>query len=148
MIDPASDPRYASGVLIRPKYHWFLLSISIFDLLMGIVTMIPRRDPFYAQFMSPFYTFVGAVLLITWATTYTTMTGGFLQKRVLFFTWKRFNVDEIVTVEPHRKNGKWSYGTVVTIWSKTGEKLTLQPNRPVPFLAMLKQQAPGADFRV
>jgi hypothetical protein len=135
-------------VLIRPKYHWFILSIVIFDLLMGIVMMIPRRDPFYAQFMSPFYTFVGAIGLILWATTCTTLSGGVLQKRVLFFTWKRFNVDEIVTVEPHRKNGKWSYGTVVTIRSKSGEKLTLQPNHPVLFPAMLKQQAPGADFRV
>jgi hypothetical protein len=128
--------------------HWLMLAIGVWDILMSIVYAIPRRDPFYVQFMMPFYLFMGAFLIVTWATTFTTLRGGVLKNRKLFFWRKNIPVAEIASVEPHKRNGKWGYGAVFNVWTKSGEKLTLQPNRPVSFLAMLKQQAPEAIFHV
>lgn len=144
MIDPASGPRYASGVLIRPRFHWAVFALGLFYVLLAIVKSSSGRDPFYIDFMAPF----GALLIVAWATTYTTLSNGVLMNRKLFFWSKCFAVSEIESVEPHQQNGKWSYGAVFNVWTKSGEKLTLQPNHPEPFLAMLKQQAPGADFRL
>ena len=101
-----------------------------------------KRD----HFMVPIYLVTASLGILLWSTTYTTLSNGILTKQILFFTFRSFPVGEIESIRPHKKNGKWSYGTVVTIWSKTGEKLTLQPNHPKPFLEMLRQQAPQAEY--
>ena len=48
--------------------------------------------------------------------------------------------------ELDKKNGKWSYGTVINVFASNGKKLTLQPNKPAPFLKMLHEQAPQAEY--
>ncbi len=88
------------------------------------------------------------LLLLCWSGTYTTLSGGVLEKRVLFFPWKTIAVDEITKVLPHRRHGKPRYGMVLIVCSKGGDRLTLQPNHPEPFLAMLRQQASQAEFLV
>jgi len=96
--------------------------------------------------MVPLYLVIAITSLILWATTYTTLSNGILTKRILFLKLRSFPVGEIDSIQPHRKNGKWSYGTVIEVWSKGGSKLTLQPNKPKPFLTSLKEQAPQARF--
>lgn len=132
-------------MLIRPKLHWLILAIGAWDILMAAL-YLTRRDPFYAQFMVPLNMFIGVLLIVAWATTFTTLSGGVLKNRKLFFWTKSIPVSEIESVEPHGKNGKWGYGMVIVVRSKSGIELTLQPSRPSPFLAMLRQQASGANF--
>jgi hypothetical protein len=91
---------------------------------------------------------MGALLLVFWPGTYTTLRDGFLVKRVFFVPWKKLRVDEISRVVPHPKNGKWSYGTCLIVITKSGEFLNLQPNHPTPFLASLRQMSPHAEFQI
>jgi hypothetical protein len=74
------------------------------------------------------------------------LSNGSLTKHILFFIYRSIPVGDISRITPHKKNGKWSYGTVVSIYSRNGKKLTLQPNHPQPFLAALHQQAPQAEY--
>ena len=146
-LTPHLHPHYPSSVLIRPKMHWLSLAIGGWNLLMAVL-YLTRRDVFDLQFMVPLNVFLGAFLIAAWATTYTTLSGGVLKNRRLLFWTKSLPVSEIESVEPHNKNGKWGYGVVIVVRSKSGERLTLQPSRPSPFLAMLKQQASAANFLV
>ena len=98
--------------------------------------------------MVPIYFFIGILLLILCLTTFTTLQDGFLTKRILLFPFRRFPVEQIERVEPQKNNGKWSYGVVMNIWSVKGQKLTLQPNDPEPFLELLREQAPQAKFLI
>jgi hypothetical protein len=100
------------------------------------------------HFVVPFFILVSALFLFTWITTYTTLRSGILRKRIFLFSYRCFAVGDIESVRPHRKNGRWSYGTVIEVWSEAGKKLTLQANHPVAFLALLRQQAPQAKFLV
>jgi len=120
--------------------------IAGIDLALGMICLIPRNDPFYIQFMMPIYLWIGAGLFVLWSTTYYTLSNGVLEKHVLFLSWKRFSVEEIREVRPHRKNGEWGYGTVLEVWTKSGDKVIMQPNHPMEFLALLRQEAPQAEF--
>ena len=97
-------------------------------------------------FMVSIYLFVAAISAILWSSTYTTLSNGQLTKHIFFFTYRSIPTSDISQIVPHKKNGKWSYGTVVDVFSNHGEKLTLQPNRPQPFLEMLREQAPQAAY--
>lgn len=129
-------------MLIRPKYHWFALLYAAFLFLLAIFIVEFSTD----HFMVPIHLGAACSLVLMWSTTYTTLSNGILTKQIFFFPFRSFPVGEIESIRPHKKNGKWSYGTVVTIWSKTGQKLTLQPNHPKPFLELLRQQAPQAEY--
>ena|ERR1035438_1388828 len=129
-------------MLIRAKYHWVLLMSAAFYFLLALVIVTARRD----HFAVPFYFGIAFFSLLAWSTTYTTLRSGILKKRILLITYRSFPVGEIESIRPHKKNGKWSYGTVVDIYSATGKKLTLQPNHPSAFLEMLRQQARQAEY--
>jgi hypothetical protein len=129
-------------MLIRAKYHWSALLNAGFMLVAADWTERTKSD----HFMVPFYIGVASFMLLFWSTTYTTFSNGVLTSRVFLIPFGRFAVGEIERVQPHKNNGKWGNGTVVVIWSKSGRKLTLQPNDPEPFLSMLRQQAPQAEF--
>jgi hypothetical protein len=127
--------------------HWLMLAIGSWNILLAIA-YLTRPDPLYLQFMMPLNMFLGAFMIAAGATTYTTLSGGVLKSRRLFFWRRNFPVNEIESIAPHNKDGKWGYGVVIVVRSKSGEKLTLQPNHPSPFLAMLKREATGASFLV
>jgi hypothetical protein len=40
-------------------------------------------------------------------------------------------------------SGKWGYGTFAIIVGQSGQKMTVQPNRPAEFFAELRKQAPS-----
>ena len=98
------------------------------------------------HFIVPYYAGLAGFSLLAWLTTYTKLDGGTLTKRIFLLPFRKFPVDRIERIQPHKKNGKWGYGTVVNVFSQSGEKLTLQPNRPRRFLEMLRQQAPQAIY--
>jgi hypothetical protein len=129
-------------MLIRTKNQWLLLFFAAFYSVFAVIIEIFRTD----HFMVPFYLGIASFCFLAWATIYTTLSNSILTKRAFLIPIKRFPVWEIESIRPHKKNGKWGYGTVVTIWSKSGQKLTLQPNHPKPFLEMLRQQAPQAEY--
>ena len=129
-------------MLIRAKYHWLCLHLAAVWFVSAFLIEEYGTD----HFMVPIYMVFASSILVFWSTTYTTLSNGRLKKQILFFTFRSFPLDEIESIRPHKRNGKWSYGTVVTIWSKNGQKLTLQPNHPKPFLEMLRQQAPEAKY--
>jgi len=131
-------------VLIRPKHHWFALSLALFFMVMAVLVETIKTD----QFIVLFYLGASTVLLLVWSGSYTTLSHGKLERRLFFFTLRTLPVTEIESVRPHKKNGKWSYGTVVDIYPRTGKKITLQPNDPHPFLALLREQSPQASFQV
>jgi hypothetical protein len=129
-------------MLIRNKYHWLLLSSAVFYLALAIYITAFKSD----HFMVPLYLFIAALSAILWPSTFTTLSNGLLAKRILFVAWRSIPVGDISKIVPHEKNGKWSYGTVVTVYSRNGEKLTLQPNHPQLFLAALHAQTPQAEY--
>jgi hypothetical protein len=131
-------------MLIRPKYHWLALSMGLSYFVMAAIVGTLNPD----DFMVTFYLGAAAVLFLVWSGTFTTLRHGFLKRRLIFFSHRTIPVAEIETVRPHKKNGKWSYGTVVDIYPRTGKKLTLQPNDPQPFLALLREQSPQASFQI
>jgi predicted membrane metal-binding protein len=131
-------------MLIRAKYHWLPLSLAFLDFFAAAIVGTINPD----HFMVMFYLCSAGVLLLVWFGTYTTLRNGVLKRRLLFFTHRTIPVAEIDSVRPHKKNGKWSYGTVVDIYPRTGKKLTLQPNHPQPFLALLREQSPQASFQI
>jgi hypothetical protein len=131
-------------VLIRPKHHWLALSLALFFIVVAALVATIKTD----HFMTLIYLGASSVLLLLWFGSYTTLSHGNLESRLFFFTRRTLPVTEIESVRPHRKNGKWSYGTVVDIYPKTGKKLTLQPNDPQPFLALLREQSPQASFQI
>ena len=131
---------YRHGMLIRPKYHWYALAISTFYFSCALFVMAFKSD----QFMVPFDLVIASFFAVLWSSTYTTLSDGVLTRRILFFT-RTFSVSEISRIAPHKRNGQRSYGTVVTVFTSDGDKLTLQPNLPGPFLALLRQQAPQAE---
>ena len=129
-------------MVIRAKYHWLMLFLFVLYSALALAIVKFKTD----RFMAPWYAALAALCLLFWLTTYTELDGGILTKRILFLKFRSFPVGEIDSIQPHRKNGKWSYGTVIEVWSKGGSKLTLQPNKPKPFLTSLKEQAPQARF--
>jgi len=97
--------------------------------------------------MEPFYLGLAAVSILAWSTTYTTLSEGVLTKRIFLVPYRSFLVDEIESVQqPHKNSGKWVYGAVIVVCSKSGKKLTLQPNKPEAFLALLRKEAPQAAY--
>ena len=141
-VDVVNLLNYSSGVLIRSRYQWVLLLLAVFDLTTAFLTLLLRED----HFIVPFYVACAIVLLLAWQTSYTSLANGVLTKRVFLVPYRTFQVDEIETIQPHPKNGKLGYGTVIELYARAGKKLTLQPNNPVPFLASLREQAPSAKF--
>jgi hypothetical protein len=133
-------------VLIRPRYHRLALLIGFIDLLIGLV-MLRKESPFLSE-MGWLDVGIGTLVLVTWLGTVTTLKGGLLEKRVLFVPWKKLSVDEISRVAPHPKNGKWGYGTCLIVITKSGQSLSLQPNHPAPFLSLLRNLAPAAEFQI
>jgi hypothetical protein len=131
-------------MLIRPKYHWLALSVGLFNIVMAAAVEIMKTD----HFMVPFYLVLSSVLLLAWSGSYTTLSHGKLEMRQFFFARRTVPVAEIESVRPHKNNRKWSYGTVVDIYPRTGKRITLQPNDPQPFLALLREQSPQASFQV
>lgn len=108
-----------------------------------IIEMFKKDD-----FMVPLYLGVAVLSIITWATTFTTLKNGILEKRIFLFPFRVFPVSDIESVRPSKKNGKWTIGTVLDIYTRTGKKLTLNPNDPRTFLALLREQAPQASFQI
>jgi hypothetical protein len=133
-------------VRIRTRYHWLSLSIGLENLLIGSL-MHSKGDPFLSR-ISWINLGLGALLLVLWLGTYTTLRDGVLTKRLLFIPWKKLSIVEISRVVPHPKSDKWGYGTCLIVITKAGEVLNLQPDHPAPFLTILRQMAPQADFRV
>jgi hypothetical protein len=129
-------------MLIRPKYHWLVLAYAALNFACVAYVAVFKSD----TFLLPLGLLSASFLLVVWASTYTTLSGGVLTRRVLFFPYQRIRVDEIARIAPHEKNGKWSYGTVVNVFARNGEKLTVQPDQPLPFLAALREQAPQAAY--
>jgi hypothetical protein len=129
-------------MLIRPKYHWLSLLQSVLFLLFAIFIVGRRPD----HFLVPFYLAISFISFVGWSTSYTTLRDGVLKRRIFLFTYRSFPVNEIASVQPHPKHGKWGYGVVVTVWSKSGKKLTLQPNHPQAFLDLLRHEASQAEF--
>ena len=129
-------------MLIRPKYHWFGLCLAAFYVACAIGVEARKGG----TFMVSFYLIFACFLAIVWSSAYTTLSNGVLTRRVFFFPYKRIPVADIACIAPHRKNGKWSYGTVVDVYRHDGEKFTFQPNRPEAFLAALREQAPQAEY--
>jgi hypothetical protein len=136
-------------MVIRAKYHWLMIyntalfsAVGTFVLLAGVV----KEDSFYTTFIGPLWLFMAAFSAIAWSSIYTTLSNGVLTKHVFFLTFRSFPVGEITRIEPHKKDGKKGYGTVFTVFSRDGKKLTLQPNHPEPFLTLLHQQAPQAEY--
>ena len=134
-------------MLIRAKYHWLMLyntvifgSVGIFMLVVG------SADPFYKEFMVPFWLTLAAASAIGWSSIYTTLSNGVLTKHVFWFKFRSFSVSEITRIVPHRKNGVGGRGIVADIYSSNGQKLTLQPNHPEAFLAMLHRETPQAEY--
>ena len=120
--------------------------MAIFYLAMAAFVAVPRNDSFYRDFVAPFYLVLAALFIVTWLTSFTTLADGVLTKRIFLYPLASFPVGEIASIQPHPKNGKWGYGTVFVVWSKDGGKMTLQPNRPEAFLALLREQAPQAEY--
>jgi hypothetical protein len=129
-------------MLIRVRKHWSLLLLPAIWVVAAIFIVEFRTD----HTMVPLYLGTSCLIILAWSTTYTTLSISELTKRTFFFFLTSFPVNEIESIEPHKNNGKWGYGTVIVIWSKTGQKLTLQPNHPKPFLEMLRKQAPQAEY--
>jgi hypothetical protein len=129
-------------MVIRNKYNWVFLPNIAFYSAIAIFVSAFKSD----KFMVPFYLFIVALSAIAWSSIYTTLSEGVLTKHVFFIALRSFPVGEIMRIAPHEKNGKWSYGTVITVFSNNGQRLTLQPNHPEPFLALLHQQAPQAEY--
>jgi hypothetical protein len=129
-------------MLIRQKYHWIVLCNTALFFVLAIFIWTFKND----TFMVPFYFFVATVCAICWSSSYTTLSNGLLKTQVLFFTYKSIPVSNVSRIVPHKMSGKWGYGGMVNIYSNDGEKLTLQPNRPQPFLEMLREQAPQAAY--
>jgi hypothetical protein len=118
--------------------------MALFYIVMAVLVETVKTD----QFMMLFYLGASTVLLLAWSGSYTTLSHGKLESRLFFFARRTLPFTEIESVRPHKKNGKWSYGTVVDIYPRTGKKITLQPNDPQPFLALLREQSPQASFQI
>jgi hypothetical protein len=129
-------------MLIRSRNHWLALFFLSMYLVFAIYTAAFKAD----KAMVPLYLAFVLFSAITWSSTYTTLSEGILTQRVFGFPYRRFPVQEITRIVPHKKNGKWSYGTVINVFASNGKKLTLQPNKPTPFLKMLHEQAPQAEY--
>jgi hypothetical protein len=131
-------------MISRPKYHWIAPLMAGFYALMASLICLLKKD----HFLVPIYLGSALLLIIGWITSYTKLENGILIKRVFLFPACKLYIDQIQSVLPHRKNGKWGYGTVVIILGRSGQKMTLQPNHPKEFLAALREQAPQAAFQV
>jgi hypothetical protein len=131
-------------MLIRAKQHWLLLWNTAVFFALGTTMLALRRD----SFLVPAYFLMSSFSAILWSSTYTTLSEGVLTKKLLFFNFRTFPVDEIASIAPHKKNGRRGYGLVINVFSKTGAKLTLQPNDPELFLRLLRSQAPQAQYLV
>ena len=140
-------------MLIRPKYHWILLFNTVLYLYMGIHAFFFKPSHSF----EPFYFGTSLLMILVWFGTFTTLEDGHLRKQVAFIPAADLPVTEITRIEPHKKNGKWSYGTCFIVYSapastlnllprETESYVTLQPNKPAPFLALLREQAPQAEF--
>ena len=86
--------------------------MALFYIVMAAAVEIMKTD----HFMVPFYLGASSVLLLAWSGSYATLSHGKLERRLFFFTLRTLPVTEIESVRPHKKNGKWSYGTVVDIY--------------------------------
>jgi hypothetical protein len=120
------------------------LAIAAFEILMGVLALALKTD----HFMAGIYFGVAGVLLFMWSTTFSTLRDGLLIKRIFLIPVSILPVREIEIVRPHKKNEKWSYGTVVEILSRAGTKLVFQPDHPQQFLTLLREQAPQANFQL
>ncbi len=140
-------------MLIRPKNHWLQLFMAVLYLYMGIHSFFFK--PLHS--FEPFYFGSSVVFVFLWLGTFTTLENGHLCKQVFFIPIANIPVSEFTRVEPHKKNGKLGYGTCFIVYSalaetlsllprKTDSYVTLQPNRPAPFLTLLREQAPQAEF--
>jgi hypothetical protein len=128
-------------MLIRPKYHWSGLLLSGFQFLCAFIVLEFKTDHFMVQL----YLVSGSFIAILWSSTYTELSDGILTRRCLWFT-RCIAVREISLITPHPRNGQRGYGTVATLFTRDGSKLNLQPNLPMPFLTLLHQQAPQAEY--
>src|ERR1700733_14713250 len=129
-------------MLIRSRYHWIIPYLVTMYFILALTIAELKSD----HLIVPLYLALATALSIFWSSSYTTLSEGVLTKQILFITWRSFPVSEITSIIPHNKHNKWSYGTVVNIFHNSGKKITLQPNKPGPFLAMLREQAPQADY--
>ena len=129
-------------MLIRPESHWLVLFYAASNLLMGIDRLCCKTDHFMELFC-----FGSCILMIfLWLGTFTTLEDGHLRNQFCFIPTANFPVKEITRIEPHKKNGKLGYGTIFIVRTTSGKRLTLSPNKPAPFLALLREQAPQAEF--
>jgi hypothetical protein len=71
-----------------------------------------------------------------------------LTTRNLVFIVQRFPVAEITRIATPKYKGKWILGTTVYVYSNNGKMMSLQLSRPQPFLAMLHEQTPQAEYLV
>jgi hypothetical protein len=98
--------------------------------------------------MVPFYVGIAVFSLAAWMTSYTKLDKGLLTRRLFLVPYRSILVDTIERIQPHEKNGKWGHGTVIQVYSTSGSRLTLQPNHPKQFLALLRRQAPHATYHL
>src|SRR5258708_7713043 len=109
-------------MLIRARYHWVALALSLFDVVMAVL-WAARDDYFMAAFLMGSAT----LLMFVWSSSYTTLSQGSLITRICFVPTKRIAVDEIAIIRPHPKSGRWGYRGVIEVITKSGAKMALQP---------------------
>ena len=129
-------------MVIRPKYFLLFQTIGFVFVFLGMLWQFARHDSFPALLDLA----AGLFILAIWETSFISLRNGVLTKRVLLIPTTSFPVGDIRSVEPHKQNQKWGNGTVVNVWSATRRKITVNLNKPAPFLALLREQAPQAEF--
>jgi hypothetical protein len=129
-------------MLIRPKNHQIMLWQTALFLALGSFALVSKPN----SFMVPFYFTLVALTAVFWSSTYTTLSNGELTKHVLWLRFRSMAVEDICRIAPHKRNGQRGYGTVAEVFSRDGQKLTLQPNLPEDFLAALRYEASGAEY--
>ena len=107
---------------------------------------LTKTDPFYREFFLPFHLGIFALFILPWATTFTEIGPDALRQTKLLFWRTAISFEEIRGIGPHKWSGRWGYGTIIEVWSKSGSRMILQPVKAGPVLEMLRERAPGAEF--
>jgi hypothetical protein len=128
-------------MLVRPRYHWLSLAQGTFFLLFGCAIWLIKSD----HFMIPFYFFLGAFMLIFWSNCFDVLTDESIERRRFFFR-RNILLKDIVAIEPHQKNERWSYGKVFVIVERSGKRTNFQSTHIDELLSKLRDRLPDVDF--
>jgi hypothetical protein len=131
-------------VIIRREDSWLSTVLAGISLISALLVLQSQHD----EFMAKFYIGSALVLMLAEATTFISLGGGMLTRRVFLIPLKQIPLAKIESVQPHRRNGKWGYGTVFEVHSSDGTTISMQPADPQSVLTLLRAESPQAAFSI